>query len=158
MRVLPPAALDRVRAHVAASETRHTGQIRICIEGGMPLSYLLRHLRRRIPLQTLARQRALMMFSKLRVWDTERNNGVLIYLLLSERRIDIVADRGLAAATSAVEWGETVDRLGAALASGHYEAGLTQAIDETSARLIHAFPRAAIDASDNELPDDPVVL
>ena len=80
---------------VAASEARHSGQIRICVEAGLPFSYLWRHVRRGVPLRQVIRQRAVTMFGKLRVWDTERNNGVLIYLLLAEHAIELVADRGL---------------------------------------------------------------
>ena len=72
---------------MAASERRHSGEIRVCVEAGLPLSYLWRG--------ATARERAVTMFGKLRVWDTEHNNGVLIYLLLAEHRIEIVADRGL---------------------------------------------------------------
>ena len=72
---------------MAASERRHSGEIRVCVEAGLPLSYLWR--------DATARERAVTMFGKLRVWDTEHNNGVLIYLLLAEHAIEIVADRGL---------------------------------------------------------------
>ncbi|HZF84626.1 MAG TPA: TPM domain-containing protein, partial [Burkholderiaceae bacterium] len=86
-RALPPEALARIGERVAASERRHTGQIRVCIEAGLPWSYI----RRDAP----ARQRAITLFGKLRVWDTAQNNGVLIYLLLAEHAIEIVADRGI---------------------------------------------------------------
>jgi uncharacterized membrane protein len=84
-RALDAAALTRLEQHVATSETRHSGEIRLCVEAGLPLSYLWRN--------ATARQRAVTMFGKLRVWDTEHNNGVLIYLLLAEHAIEIVADR-----------------------------------------------------------------
>ncbi|MEP7302878.1 MAG: TPM domain-containing protein, partial [Caldimonas sp.] len=74
-RALPDAALRRIEAHVAASEARHSGQIRVCVEAGLPFGYLRRG--------ATARERAVAMFAKLRVWDTEHNNGVLIYLLLA---------------------------------------------------------------------------
>jgi len=86
-RALKPDVVQRLRQRVAASERAHSGEIRLCVEAGLPLSYLWRGL--------TARDRAVTMFGKLRVWDTEQNNGVLIYLLLAERRIEIVADRGL---------------------------------------------------------------
>ena len=85
-RLLGDGALKRIEARVAASESRHSGEIRVCIEAGLPLSYL----RREAPV----RERAVTMFGKLRVWDTAHNNGVLIYLLLAEHAIEIVADRG----------------------------------------------------------------
>ena len=86
-RALPPDLLERLGQRVAASERRHSGEVRICVEAGLPLSYLWR--------DAPARERAIMMFGKLRVWDTENNNGVLIYLLLAEHAIEIVADRGI---------------------------------------------------------------
>lgn len=158
-RALPPQMLERLRGRVAASERRHTGQIRLCVEGGLPASYLWRHLRRREPIGRIVRQRALMMFSKLGVWDTERNNGVLIYLLLAERAIELVADRGLARHVDQAAWSAMVDRLGRALHEGRFEEGLTQALEEVSGVLVEHFPGGPVaDASGNELPDDPVVL
>ncbi|MDP3172207.1 MAG: TPM domain-containing protein, partial [Polaromonas sp.] len=95
-RAIPAAMLDRLQRRVAASEQRHSGEIRICVEAGLPLSYLWRG--------ASARERAVTMFGKLRVWDTEHNNGVLIYLLLADHAIEIVADRGLARHVDAAQW------------------------------------------------------
>ncbi len=149
-RVLPPELLERLTQRVAASERRHSGQIRICVEAGLPLSYLWRG--------APARQRAIMLFGKLRTWDTEHNNGVLIYLLLAERAIEIVADRGLNAHVGASEWGAMTRRMGATFAAGRFEDGLTQALEEVSALLVAHFPLADGAAHRNELPDAPVVL
>jgi uncharacterized membrane protein len=81
---------------VAASESRHSGQIRICVEAGLPLQLFVATLCvGGAPLRQVIRQRAVTMFGKLRVWDTERNNGVLVYLLLADHAIELVADRGL---------------------------------------------------------------
>ena len=159
-RVVPADALQRLGARVAASEQRHTGQVRLCIEGSLPMSYLWRHLRHGVPMAQLRRQRALMMFSKLAVWDTERNNGVLIYLLLAEHAIELVADRGLAPQVNQAQWDAMVQRLGTALRAGRFEEGLTQALEEISAVLVEHFARepGALPAPDNELPDDPVLL
>ena len=74
-RAVPPDMAERLMRRVAASEMRHSGEVRICVEAGLPISYLWRNAN--------ARERAVMMFGKLRVWDTEQNNGVLIYLLLA---------------------------------------------------------------------------
>ena len=158
-RAIPPALAARLRARVAASEQRHGGEVRICVEGGLPPSYLWRHLREHTPMAEIVRQRALMMFAKLRVWDTEHNNGVLIYLLLAERAIELVADRGVARRTDPAIWHEAVRRLGAALHEGRVEDGLTQALEEVSAILVAHFPAAdggAVPAP-NELPDEPVL-
>ena len=118
----------------------------------MPLSYLWR--------DAPARERAIMLFGKLRVWDTERNNGVLIYLLLAEHAIEIVADRGIDAPCrrrpSGPRWHR---RMGAAFRDGRFEDGLTQALEEVSALLVQHFPQdTASPANANELPDAPLML
>ena len=156
-RAVPPALAERLRHDVAASEQRHTGEVRICVEGGLPVSYLWRHLRQRVPLPELVRQRALMMFAKLRVWDTEHNNGVLIYLLLAEHAIELVADRGFNRHVPQHEWQAMVHRMGAAFRDGRFEDGLTQALEEVSAVLVQHFPLAEGTANPNELPDEPSV-
>lgn len=157
-RRVPPAAAERLRARVVASEQHHTGQIRICIEGGVPLSYLWRQRRERLSAAALVRERAVMMFAKLGVWDTEHNNGVLIYLLLAEHAIELVADRGLARAIEAAHWQALTARLGSHLRAGRFEDGLAQAVDEISALLSQHFPRpaGAQAPAPNELPDEPV--
>lgn len=159
-RVLPSDAAARLRQRVADSEARHNGQVRICVEAGLPTSYLWRHLRRRTPIRRIVRERAVMMFSKLGVWNTEHNNGVLIYLLLAERAIELVADRGLARETPPQLWREALERLGESLRAGRFEEGLTQALGEVSALLVERFPRdpTAPIPNVNELPDEPVLL
>jgi uncharacterized membrane protein len=149
-RAIPPALVERLAQRVRASEKRHTGEIRIYVEAALPMSYLWRG--------ATARERALAMFSKLRVWDTEQNNGVLIYLLLCEHAIEIVADRGLARRVDPGEWQRIVQRMGTAFRERRFEDGLTQALEEVSALLVAQFP-AARDAAagPNELPDEPVL-
>lgn len=151
-RVLPPEALDRLTRRVQASEQRHSGEIRIYVEAGLPTSYLLRS----GPVSAVTRQRALTLFGKLRVWDTELNNGVLIYLLLAERSIEIVADRGIDRHIPLADWQAMLARMGSAFRAGHFEDGLTQALEEVSARLVQHFP-ATPSANPNELPDAPVI-
>ena len=162
-RAIPPALAEQLRRRVAASEQRHTGEVRICVEGGLPTSYLWRHLRDRVPMAEIVQQRALMMFSKLRVWDTEHNNGVLIYLLLAEHAIELVADRGVHQRVGAEAWQAVVERMGSALKQGRFEDGLTRALEEVSAVLVMHFPEAAGAEPDqpdavapNQLPDEPV--
>jgi len=159
-RRITPAAIERLRRRVAASEQRHTGQVRLCIEAGLPASALWRQLRQRLPMAQIVRERALMMFARLGVWDTEHDNGVLIYLLLAERAIELVADRGIAARVAPGVWDAAVARLGQALHEGRFEDGLTQALEEVSTLLVEHFPRAGDnDATPgNELPDEPVFL
>jgi len=152
-RALSPAALDHLTQRVRASEQRHSGEIRIYIEAGLPTSYLWR----RDALPGIIRQRALTLFGKLRVWDTEHNNGVLIYLLLAERAIEIVADRGLDRQLSLQDWQALIARMRAAFRAGRFEDGLTQALEEISALQVQHFALAAGDANPNELPDAPVM-
>ena len=148
-RVLPPAALERLRARVAASEARHSGEIRLCVEASLPLSYLWRG--------ASARERAIAMFGKLRVWDTELNNGVLIYLLLAEHRIEIVADRGLTRRVDPAVWQQMLAQMQAAFRRGAFEDGLAEAVDRIGALLEQAFALAPGQRNDNELPDRPLV-
>ncbi len=148
-RALPPELLERLAQRVAVSERRHSGEIRIYVEAGLPNSYLWRG--------ATARERAVAMFGKLGVWDTEHNNGVLIYLLLAEHAIEIVADRGLARHVGPEEWRAIVARMGSAFREGRFEDGLTQALEEVSALLVRHFPLAADQDNPNELPDTPVL-
>ncbi len=158
-RLVPPDALERLRRRVAESEARHTGQLRICVEAGLPSSYLWRHLRRHLPMRRIVRERALMMFAKLGVWDTEHNNGVLIYLLLAERAIELVADRGVMRVVEPTAWHEAVAHLGAAWHDGRFEEGLTQALEEVSAMLVTHFPNSGErqGPAPHQLPDEPVL-
>jgi len=149
-RVLPADAMARLASRVGASERRHSGEIRICVEAGLPLSYLWRN--------APARERAVTLFGKLRVWDTEHNNGVLVYLLLAEHAIEIVADRGIDSRVDDAEWAAMAQRMGAAFREGRFEDGLTQALEEMSALLVEHFPLAGNEPDSNELPDEPVVL
>jgi uncharacterized membrane protein len=148
-RALPEAALKRVEERVAASERRHSGEIRVCVEAGLPWSYLWKRL--------AARDRAIMMFGKLRVWDTAANNGVLIYLLLAEHAIEIVADRGLNAHVSREQWQAIVAGMREAFRAGRFEEGLHAAVDAVDALLTRHFPIAEGTVNPNELPNRPFV-
>lgn len=150
-RTIPADMLQRLQQRVTASEQRHSGEIRIYVEAGLPLSYLWRD----APTPHITRQRALAMFSKLRVWDTASNNGVLIYLLLAEHAIEIVADRGLHQAVAPQVWQAMVSRMRSAFQQGQFEDGLTQALEDVSALLVQHFPLRAGEANPNELPDSP---
>ncbi len=151
-RAVPDTLAHALAQRVAASEARHTGQVCLCIEGALPLSYLWRA-GRQASLNAVVRQRSLAWFGRMKVWDTEHNNGVLVYLLLAERRIEIVADRGLQRCVSAHDWQAVVDRLGAHLHTQDTETGLTLALEEVSAMLVTHFPRAPGEAVPNELPN-----
>ncbi len=146
-RAIGPDVVERLRARVAASERHHSGEIRICVEAGLPLSYLWRG--------SSARERAITMFGKLRVWDTEHNNGVLIYLLLAEHAIEIVADRGLKPHVTPEQWVGIVAGMREAFRAKRYEEGLSAAVDAVDALLARHFPIAAAQVNPNELPDEP---
>lgn len=150
VRAVPDDMAERLAQRVAASESRHTGEIRICVEAGLPLSYLWRS-DTQSPMRALARERALSWFGRLGVWDTEHNNGVLIYLLLAEHAIEFVADRALSRRVDGAQWQAIVDRLGNHLQNGHFEDGLTQALEEVSALLVEHFPAATDAWRPNEL-------
>lgn len=152
-RVITPQAVQRLKLRVESSERMHSGEIRICIEAGLPNSYLMRP----GSVRTITRQRALSQFGKLRVWDTEHNNGVLIYLLLAERTIELVADRGLHPFVTAQDWSSMVQRLGEALRQGQFEEGLAAAIEEVSAVLRTHFPHQPGSDRPNALPDQPTL-
>lgn len=149
VRALGPETLERLTSRVSESERLHTGELRICVEAGLPFSYLWR--------DATARERAVQMFGKLRVWDTEYNNGVLIYLLLAEHRIEIVADRGLARHVPQSAWDEILHGMSAAFKAGRFEEGLAAAVDAVTALLVRHFPATPGSANPNELPDVPHV-
>lgn len=146
-RAVPPELLSKLERFTAASEARHSGEIRICIEAGLPMSYLWR--------DATSRERAIAMFGKLRVWDTQHNNGVLIYLLLAERAIEIVADRAVSMPANSTFWQEAVNHLSAHLKRGDYERGLSQALEEISALLVQQFPLRADQPNPDELSNRP---
>jgi uncharacterized membrane protein len=151
-RAVPDDMAERLARRVAASEARHLGEVRVCVEASLPLGELMYGLRRS-SMQAVVRDRALGWFGRLGVWDTEENNGVLIYLLLAERSIEFVADRALSQRVTPEQWQAMVDRLGSQLRSGAFEDGLTQALGEVSAMLTEHFPADIDHRRRNELPD-----
>ena len=152
-RAIPPALLEKLAAQVARSESSHSGEIRIYVEAGLPLSYLWQS----ASTAQITHERALALFGKLRVWDTANNNGVLIYLLLAEHRIEIVADRGLNERVAPGTWTHLVDTMRAAFKAGDFEAGLMQAVQEVSVLLHQHFPLAVDQHNPNELPNQPLL-
>jgi uncharacterized membrane protein len=146
-RALGLGGLQRLQARVAAAEHHHSGEIRICVEAGLPLSYLWR--------DATVRERAVTMFGKLRVWDTEHNNGVLIYLLLAEHAIEIVADRGLTRRVPQATWDGLVGHMREAFRAGKFEQGLMQAVEAADALLLQHFALREGETNPNELPDSP---
>lgn len=148
-RAVPPDMAERLARRVAASERRHTGEVRIYVEATLPFSYLWRG--------ATPRERAVALFGKLGIWDTEQNNGVLVYLLLAEHAIEVVADRGIARHVDAARWQEVVQHMREAFRAGRFEDGLGQALEEVSALLVQHYPAVPGAANANELPDAPVL-
>lgn len=149
-KLLGAQTLSHVEAQVAASEQLHSGEIRVCVEASLPSDVLWRGVR--------PRARAIELFSNLRVWDTEANNGVLIYVLLADHAIEVVADRGLSARVPEDQWKALVATMRDEFRRGAYEAGLTQAV-ATVGRLLHEhFPVCATAPNPDELPNAPWVL
>ena len=144
-------ACVRLQQHIDARPQLAIADAR-AVEAALPLSYLWR-LGNETSVRVLARERAVSWFGRLGVWDTQDNNGVLIYLLLAERSIELVADRGLSARVDQARWQAMVDRLAGRLHQGAFEDGLTQALEEVSALLVEFFPAQAGGPNPNELPD-----
>ena len=155
--------LERLTRQVALSEQSHSGEICICVEASLPWRQLWR-VGPAFGLADAVRARAVEMFSHLRVWDTANNNGVLIYVLLAEHAIEVVADRGLSAHVPAAHWSALVTHMGEAFKQGHYEAGLSAALTDITGQLVQHFALPAgaelqsASANPNELPDSPTML
>jgi len=150
---LPHKVLQQLQQQVAASERQHSGEIRIYVESSLPSSYLWTQQ----PIEVIVRQRAIDVFSSARVWDTEHNNGVLIYVLLAERAVEVVADRGINRQVAPEVWEVALSRMTGHFKQGHFEAGLSQALAEVTTLLVKYFPLEAGTANLNELPDFPVI-
>jgi uncharacterized membrane protein len=147
-RMFPPAVLAAIEQAIKAGEATHSGQIRFVVEGALDGAPLLRN--------QSARERALDIFSQLRIWDTAHNNGVLIYLLLADRDVEIIADRGIDAKVGAAGWAKICADMETDFKSGNFERGVIKGIAEVSRRLAVYFPK--LGAGRNELPDAPVVI
>ena len=147
-RAFPRNTLSKIEQAIKASETEHVGEIRFAVEGALDGLPLLEG--------QSARERAIELFSELRVWDTLHNNGLLIYLLLADRAVEIVADRGIHAKVSSQEWNQVCRRMETAFKQSNYESGVIEGVQAVTRHLAAHFP--ADSGSKNELPDKPVVL
>lgn len=156
-RVLSAQAVQGLTERIVASERRHTGEVCVCIESALPLEWVWPPLAD-AQMPPLLHRRALGWFGEMRVWDTQHNNGVLIYLQLLERHIEIVADRGLNDKVTPAQWSALIDGLAAHLRSGEFEAGLHVALDGVTALLEAHFPADPHRPNPNELPDAVVVV
>ena len=142
------STLDKIEAVIKASEAGHVGEIRFVVEGGLDGAPLFKG--------QSARERAIELFSQLRVWDTEQNTGVLIYLLLADRAVEIVADRGIDAKVDSQEWSKVCHQMEAAFRQSDFEGGVVRGVQAVTRHLLQHFPSDSHDR--NELPDKPVVL
>jgi uncharacterized membrane protein len=147
-RAFPGDTLTAIDRAIKASEATHRGEIRFVVEGALDIVPLLRG--------QSARERAIDVFSQLRIWDTEHNNGVLIYLLLADREMEIVADRGIDAKVGPREWERICRKMEDAFRQADFKGGGIGGIQEVTRHLAEHFP--AIGDDRNELPDKPVVL
>jgi uncharacterized membrane protein len=148
-RRFPPAILDAIRQAIAASEAAHLGEIVFAVEGSLPLAALRRGL--------TPRERAQAVFAELRVWDTAHNSGVLIYLLLADQAIEIVADRGIADRVGDDEWRDVCELMRGPFVRGEYAAGAQAGIAAVTAILRRHLPADGLGNPD-ERPDRPVLL
>ena len=147
-RIFTKKVLARIEAAIKAGEATHSGQIRFVVEGALDGAPLLHN--------QPARARALDIFSHLRVWDTAHNNGVLIYLLLADRKVEIIADRGVDAKVGSEGWQRICRDMEADFTGGRFEAGVIKGIEAVSRELAKYFPPDGHPR--NELPDAPVML
>jgi uncharacterized membrane protein len=131
----PPAVMDAIAQAISASRNAHVGQVYFAVEGALHVTPLIKG-------QT-AQQRALEVFSHLRVWDTEHNNGLLIYLLLADRAVEIVADRGIFSRVDPGEWGRICRQMEASFKQKNYKTGVVTGIQAVTQQLIQHFPASA---------------
>lgn len=147
-RAFPREDFDRIQRAIADGETRHAGQVCFAIEAALPLPRVWRRMRPRV--------RALEVFGLLRIWDTEANDGVLLYILLADHAVEIVADRGIHARVGDAAWQTICHRIEAACRDGRFAEGAEQGIVAISALLAQHSPRSG--PGRNEIADAPVVL
>lgn len=148
-RAFPAHVAQAVERAVRAAESAHDVELRVVVEGGLPLASLVR--------DTSSRERAIELFSILRVWDTEKNTGVLIYLQFVDRKIEIVADRGISARVRQQEWDAACVVMASEFREGRFEQGTLAGIEYLTALLKKHLPPPPAGDRD-ELPDAPIVI
>ncbi len=144
----PAESLKRIEAEITESETQHLGEIRFVVESNLSLVEILR--------KKSAKKRALEIFSDLHIWDTEQNNGVLIYLLLADHDFEILADRGIHHHVGKEGWEAICQQMEAMFRKGEFELGVIFGIHHISDALKKHFP--AHGENKNELPNKPVII
>lgn len=151
-------ALQHIETAITESETKHTGEIRFVVEAGLHPYEILS--------KKMPRARGVELFGRLNIWDTENNNGVLIYLLLADRDVEIVADRGIDKHIGYDNWDMICHEMEVLFRRGEFEAGVLLGIEKVNAALEQYFPIAdiqnkrkrAVQRKKNELPDKPLIL
>ncbi len=149
-RRFPAPALNVIQQAIAQSEQQHDAELCFAVESRLSFDAILAGCN--------VRQRAEEIFSRLRVWDTENNTGVLLYLLLAERAIEIVADRKIARRIAAEEWAPVHAAIADAFVRHDWQGGVLAGIAAAHALLVRRLPRTGALPSPNELPDRPVLL
>ena len=147
-RAFPRLALVNIEKAIKASEVTHEGQIRFVVEGALDGRPLFTN--------QSPRARAIDVFSRLRIWDTAHSNGVLIYLLLADRDVEIVADRGIDTKVGKAAWEKICKAMELEFGTGNFERGALKGIAEVTALLAKHYPSSG--AHRNELPDKPLVI
>jgi uncharacterized membrane protein len=149
-RAFPPATLSAIESAIAESERHHRGEIRVAIEASLDPAQVMQG---RSP-----RARALEVFSHLAVWDTEGNNGVLIHVLLADRDVEIVADRGCNGRVPPGEWASVCRAMESSFRAGRFEQGMLEGIARVSDLLAVHFPTGPGSRNPDELPNRPAIL
>jgi uncharacterized membrane protein len=150
--LFPKRTLDAIEQSITRAERTHAGEIRFAIETALPPLAVLNGIS--------SRDRAHEVFARLRVWDTERNNGVLVYLQVADRTVEIVADRGLSGRVTDAEWEAVCRLMEEHFHEGHFEAGCIAGVDAIGNLLAHHFPAGGEPGAPqhNQLPDRPTLL
>ena len=148
-RTFPKTSLQRIEALIAEGERGHRGQLRFAVEAALPLTRVLQDAR--------PRERALEVFGSLRIWDTAENCGVLVYLLLADHDVEIVADRGIHAQVGTAAWEAICKTMEKAFRAGRFGEGVEAGLAEINALLVRHYPCEGKPAG-NELSDRPVLL
>jgi uncharacterized membrane protein len=148
-RAFPESVMEAIGREVSAGERGHRGEVRLVVEAELTTAQLWADLR--------SRERAIELFAQLRVWDTEDNTGVLLYVLLADRKVEIVADRGIARKVDQSEWDAICASMGAAFAKGDFARGAIVGVQAASLLLDRHFP-AGDSENPNEMPDKPLLI
>lgn len=147
-RCLPARSMNNIENAIRASETLHMGELRFAVEAGLDWPELFSGIS--------SRERAIEVFANLRIWDTEQNSGVLIYLLLADRKVEIIADRGINAHVGNSIWQDICKAMEIKFHAGDFEGGVILGISKISTLMLQHFP--AHTENSNELPNQPAIL